>query len=83
MYADALTDAERILLEGYLANKWDSTTLIESDGGSDHTYKTKKPLDGITLLGEDLANETLSRSLVGDLSADLNMVDAEHGKGFM
>jgi hypothetical protein len=83
MYADALTDAERILLEGYLANKWDSTTLIESDGGSNHTYKTKKPLDGITLLGEDLANETLSRSLVGDLSADLNMVDAEHGKGFM
>ena len=83
MYSDTLTDAERILLEGYLANKWDSTTLIESDGGSDHTYKTKRPLDGITLLGEDISNETMSRSLEGDLFADINMVDYEHGGSFV
>tara|TARA_X000001388_G_scaffold27043_1_gene19081 strand:- start:5968 stop:6873 length:906 start_codon:yes stop_codon:yes gene_type:complete len=82
-YADSLTDDERVLLEGYLANKWDSATLLEKGGGSSHTYKTKKPIDGLTLSGEDLSNTTMDRSLIGDMATDLNLVDSEHGGLFM
>ena len=80
MYSAHLSDADRFKLEGYLSHKWGiESTLLGSGGSADHTYQVERSTDGITLLGETLGNETLDRSLEGDLSTVLNMVDSDHG----
>ena len=84
MYLDHPSEAERLAIEGYLAHKWGiDSSLRASDGGDDHTYEDLPPVDGITFLGETIANETMDRSLIGDMSSPLNMVDGEHGGWIM
>ena len=84
MYSDHPSEAERLAIEGYLAHKWGiDSSLRASDGGDDHTYEDLPPVDGLTLLDETLSSETMDRSLIGDMSSPLNMVDGEHGGWIM